>query len=143
MPPRRKNRFNAQMQKAFPMFRCGKTDYEAICRTCDYIIDVGNKGRTALVQHIKTVLHLSKSRASDTLQKLTVFTTVKNTKLQARVSAAEATLAYHTVTVKHGLSFKTSDCTSKLCKKLFSDLEIGKKNFLAPAQKPRPLLSKF
>jgi hypothetical protein len=135
MPTRRKNRFNAQMQKAFPMFRCGKTDYEAICRTCDYIIDVGNKGRTALVQHMKTASHLSKSRASDRLQKQ------KNTELQARVFAAEATLVYHTV--KHGLSFKTSDCTSKLCNKLFSDSEIGKKNFLAPARKPRPLLSKF
>jgi hypothetical protein len=88
---------------------------------------VGNKGRTALVQHIKTALHLSKSRASDGSQKLTVFTTVKNTELQARVSAAEATLAYHTV--KHGLNFKTSDCTSKLCNELFSDSEIGKKTF--------------
>jgi hypothetical protein len=127
MPPCRKNRFNAQMQKAFPMFSCGKTDFEAICRTCDSIIDVGNKGRTALVQHIKIALHLSKSRASDGSQKLTVFTTVKNTELQARVSVAEATLAYHTV--KHGLSFKTSDCTSKLCNKLFSDSEIGKKTF--------------
>jgi hypothetical protein len=125
MPPRRKNRFNAEMQKAFTMFRCGKTVYEAICRTCDSTIDVGNKGRTALVQHIKTASHLSRSRASDGSQKLTVFTTVKNTELQARVSAAEATLAYHTV--KHGLSFKTSDCTSKLCNKLFSDSEIGKK----------------
>jgi hypothetical protein len=109
---------------------------EAICRTCDYIIDVGNKGRTALVQHIRTASHLSKSRASDGSQKQ------KNTDLQARVSAAEATLVYHTV--KHGLSFKTSDCTSKLCNKLFSDSKIGKKKLsIAPARKPRPLLSKF
>jgi hypothetical protein len=123
MPPRRKNRFNAEMQKAFPMFRFGKTDYEAICRPYDSIIDVGNKKRTALVQQIKTASRLSKSRASDRSQKLTVFTTVKNTELQARVSAAETTLAYYTV--KHGLSFETSYCTSKLSNKLFSDSEIG------------------
>jgi hypothetical protein len=84
-----RNRFNAEMQKAFPMFRCGKTDYEAICRACDSIIDVGNKKRTALVQQIKTASRLSKTRASERSQKLTVFTTVKNTELQARDSAAE------------------------------------------------------
>jgi hypothetical protein len=133
MPLRRKNRFNAQMQKAFPMFRCGKTDYEAICRTCDSIIDVGNKGQTALVQNIKTASHLSKSRASDGSQKLTVFTTVKNTKLQGRVSAAEAIFAYHTV--EHGSFMAVSKQVTARQNYAthYSVIWKLKKNFLAPA----------
>jgi hypothetical protein len=95
---------------------------------------MGNKGRTALVQHIKTASHLSKLRASDRSQKQ------KNTELQIRVSAAEATLAYHTV--KHGLSFKTSDCTSKLCNKLISDSEIGKKKLSSARTKTEVIVIK-
>lgn len=107
------------------MFKVTKIEHEVYCPVCNTTFSVGNKGKLDLEQHLSTNKHQQKIRTVESSAKINSFFKQPNTKIEEQVSAAEGTLAFHTV--KHHFSFKSCDCSTKLIKKIMPDSEIGKK----------------
>lgn len=125
MPPR-KCKFTRDLQKEFPMFVKSQLEGEIECITCNNAkINISNKGRYSILQHIDTEKHQKNIRsASKTVPLVNTFksTTSEQSDL---IAAVEATLAYHTV--YHHLSFRSTDCTHRLFSELFDDSKIATK----------------
>lgn len=131
MPNRNNNKFNEELKKKYPIFRETNIEWEAFCIVCAKTISIKNKGKADLDQHIGTVRHKEKvdvERQPNT-GKVTSCFPVEGSNEQDQASAVEATLSFHTV--KHHFSFKSTDCTTKLCKNMFSDSKIAKKLYCA------------
>lgn len=122
---KRKCKFNEELQNAFKMFKPTNNEEEAKCLTCGLIISVGNKGKTALENHVASKNHkdkISQALANQTIDK---FMVQKNAVLDEQVAAVELTLAYHTVF--HHFSFSSMNCTSKLLSHMFKDSAVASK----------------
>lgn len=123
---RRKNKFSAELQKEFPMFIKSKLEEEIECLTCGNAkINIANKGRTAITQHVDSVKHQRNIRSSSKSVPLPQTFPLKHSREIDRIAAVEATLAYHTVF--HHFSFNSTDCSHQLMGKLFDDSKIATK----------------
>ena len=120
---KRKCHFNDQLQKEFKSFKTCDQSYLAKCTTCDQIIDISNKGKISLTNHINSKSHLENLKIVSSNSKLTSWT-IHNTEKE-KVTAIELTLAYHTV--YHNFSFLSTDCTNKLLSIMFNDSSVAKK----------------
>jgi len=114
--PRRKCVFNEKLKAEYKFLKGVESSAERVrCLTCNSEFSVEHKGRLDIEEHIKTDKH---KRAVSAASHLNITSFFKgNTSTDLQCAAKEATFAYHTA--QHELSFKTSDCTSKLIKKLF------------------------
>lgn len=126
---RRKCRFSAILEKEFPMFKKTKYNNEVTCTTCTVDINIANKGKHDLEQHIKSQKHKKNIGSAVSSKKIdSVFESQSLCEIE-KISATEATLAYHTV--KHHMSYRSTDCTHKLLAKLFNDSKIAAKISMA------------
>jgi hypothetical protein len=77
------------------------------------------KERVDIEDHVKTAKHRSaiNATASANIRDLFKAKDGNNNNSDLECAAKEVTFSYHTA--RHELSFKTSDCTSKLIKKLY------------------------
>lgn len=123
---RRKNKFSAELEKEFPMFIKSKLEGDIECLTCgNAIINIANKGRSAITQHIKSEKHQKNIRSVSKSVPLPQTFPLKDSQESYLISAVEATLAFHTV--YHHFSFKSTDCSNRLMAKLFEDSKIASK----------------
>ncbi|CAH1163556.1 unnamed protein product [Phaedon cochleariae] len=126
--PRRTCKFNKELQLKYPMFKPTKTDADnsdVHCPTCKSIFSIANKGKCDLDQHLNTMKHKKNIREAEVNNKVTDFLVPKYTNIELQISAAEGTLAFHTV--HHHLSFRSCDCSVKLIKKIIPDSSMAKK----------------
>lgn len=122
--PTRKCKFTKELAKEFPMFVCSKNEGEVECLTCkNKIINICNKGRHDILQHLNSVKHKNNVGSASNCSKLTKIYTVRSTKETEQISAIEAALSYHTV--YHHFSYMSTDCTNKLHHKFFDDSKIA------------------
>lgn len=139
MSQKRKCIFNEELQLKYKCFKATENSkYEAFCRVCLVTVSIANKGKFDLNQHIESKKHRCAIQAGTSSQNITEFVTKRFSDLDNQVTAIELTLAFHTV--KHQMSFKSTDCTSRLLKKLFNDSEKAKK--LSSARTKSRALSK-
>jgi hypothetical protein len=121
------------------MFKKSSDLRSAECLT--YLKTISNKGKFDIEQHLQSASHKDHAKSASASRHLRSF--LVTNKDPAKVSAAEAVFAFHTV--MHNTSFRFSDCNSKLINKVFNDSAAGKKfsscptkteaiikNFLAP-----------
>lgn len=126
MGSRRRNKFTAELEKEFPMFIKSQLEGEIECLTCgNSKINIANKGRSAITQHIDSEKHKKNIRSVSKSVPLPQVFPLKNSKESDRISAVEATLAYHTV--YHHFSYNSADCSNRLITKLFEDSKIAPK----------------
>lgn len=107
------------------MFIKSKVEGEVECVTCNNaIINIRNKGRHSLLQHMSTEKHEKNVRSA---QKTVPLDTSKltNSEESNLIAAVEATLAYHTV--YHHISYNSTDCSHRLIGKLFPDSKVATK----------------
>ena len=123
--PKRKCTFTDSMKTKYPGFRPGRYDWEAECITCGSgtFISVANKGALDLKAHIEKPKHIKNVRGESSSAKVTEYFVSPGSKIDESVSAAEGTLAFHSV--KHHHSYKSMDCTCKLIKSIIPDSDIA------------------
>jgi hypothetical protein len=86
---------------------------------CVFNVNVTHKGKGDIEDHVKTAKHRSaiNTTASANLRDFFKAKDGNNNNSALECAAKEVTFSYHTP--RHEPSFKTSDCTSKLVKKLY------------------------
>lgn len=128
---KRKCQFNENLQTKYsPGFKKINDDQHAVfCTTCSVAVSIANKGGHDIEQHIKSEKHKRRIRDGHSSKTVADFFMKPCSNIQSKVSAAEATLAFHTV--KHHHSFNSVDCSHKLQQVVFPDSEIGK-SYLRP-----------
>ena len=119
---KRKCKFSDHMKTKCPCFGDGCNENKAKCLVCDSYVSVANKGSTDLERHVASEKHRNIVRTSASSAKVTAFFQPKHSPESVKARAAEATLAFHTVT--HHQSYKSMDCTG-LMRKLFADSQIA------------------
>lgn len=102
-----------------------KDEHTAYCPTCDVSFSLASKGKSDIDQHLNSEKHRRRVRDSASSSKVPSFFAPKFTKLDDQISAAEGTLAFHTV--KHHFSFNSVDCSHKLLQTILPDSQIAKK----------------
>lgn len=123
--PKRKCKFTDELKKRYSCFRNGRNEFEAECTVCNAgtYVSVTNKGSLDLEAHVGTSKHKQNVRGENSSSKISRFLVQPGSSVEVR--AAEGTLAFHCV--KHHNSYKSTDCTSALMKKIFPDSEIARK----------------
>lgn len=118
MGPKRKCVFNDKLKADYKFLKAVESSAERVrCLTCNSEFSVEHKGRMDIEEHIKTDKHKRAVSAASSLNITSFFKGKTSSDSDLMCAAKEATFSYHTA--QHELSFKTSDCTSKLIKKLF------------------------
>lgn len=112
------------------MFKKAKLDYEAHCEVCQVKISVANKGQCDLKQHLASAKHAKNIRAASSSKTVENLFISQATTKDLKISAAEATLAFHVHHhqngfVHHHQNYRSCDCSTKLFRKLFRDSEIA------------------
>lgn len=120
---RRKCKFNNELEAKYPMFKRTKIDFEVTCESCNKIVSISNKGKADLEQHLQSTKHKSNIQSTSTSKNLNAYFVQRNSKIEDKILAAEATMAFHTV--KHHQSYKSCDCSTKLYRRIFSDSEVA------------------
>ena len=112
--PKCKCKFTDELKKKHPCFRLGREASEAECMTCraGTYVSVANKGGSDLEAHVHSAKHKNAARGESSSSKVTDFFVSKT---NTSVTAAEGTLAFHTI--KHHNSYRSMDCTSGLLRK--------------------------
>lgn len=122
--PKRKCVFNDKLKEEYKFLRqCQNSNDRVRCLICNSEFSVEHRGRYDIENHLQCERHKKASQAASTASIKSFFKLTDVTDVELQCAAKEATFAYHTV--MHGLSFKTSDCTSKLIKKLFESKFSG------------------
>jgi hypothetical protein len=87
------------------------------CTLCNGVFSLAHNGRGDNADHVKTVKNRSAINATGSANIRDFFNTKDGNNSDLQCAAIEVTFSYHTA--RHELSFNTSDCTSKLVKKLY------------------------
>lgn len=121
---KRKCVFNENLQKEYPFLK--KTNVNQLnldhskvqCSLCHGVFSVEHGGKSDIKDHIKSKKHKDAITAKAVSQKVNdYFGNEKMASADAKLAAAEGTLAYHTA--YHNHSFRSMDCTSTIVKKMF------------------------
>ena len=101
--PKRKSQFTEELQKKYFCFRKELDDFEAECIVCGYgtFVSVANEGKLSLDMHVESTKHKRAIRGETLSTKATDYFCTPGTQTEGNVAAAEATMAFHTVSVKH------------------------------------------
>ena len=114
------------MHKKYPCFRKNRNDYEAECLVCKSgtYISVVPKGNGYLSTDLQLEQHRKAVRGAVASTKMTNYFVTAGSKCEDEITAAEVTLAFHSVNHHH--SFLSMDCISVLLKKIFPDCNVAK-----------------
>lgn len=122
--PKRKCVFTEKLQNEFKFLKlCAGSNDRVKCQTCKAEFSVEHRGRCDVEAHLKTDRHKKAQNSASAHSIASFFKNADPTNADLQCAAKEATFAYHTA--QHGLSFKTSDCTSKLVKTFFEPKFTG------------------
>lgn len=122
-------KFTPALEKQFPMFKKTKFMDEVTCTTCNVDINIINKGKYDLTQHVKSKKHQTNISSALSERKIDCVFEQQQQKETEEIAAVEATLSFHIV--KHHMSYKSADCTHSLNSKLFKDSKVVSKIALA------------
>ncbi|XP_074857908.1 uncharacterized protein LOC142017138 [Carettochelys insculpta] len=111
--------FNDDLQKQFKFLKkdslfCDNS--QVICQTCGAHFSIAHGGRNDITQHLQTKKHKRAEQTKCETPSVSEFLADQNTDAD-QIHASEGLFAYHSV--RHGHSFRSSDCTSQLIKKLY------------------------
>ena len=101
--PKRKSKFNLDMQSEFPFIKKARSDKqddsEVRCDKCGSQFSVAHSGRGDIVKHLNTDRHKNalKSSASSGGTITNYYSRSELGEKEAQLAAAEGTLAYHTL----------------------------------------------
>lgn len=112
--PKRKCTFTNNLKNQYPLLKLIIND-RVLCTQCRSEFSIGHGGRSTIKEHLATKKH--KSAVESVAGTSSILTFFKDPNKDDLISAKEATFAYHSAV--HNLSFKTSDCNSKLLSKFF------------------------
>jgi len=93
--------------KEYPMFKKTEKEHEAFCKICCIIVSLANKGKADLIQHLSLSKHSKNIQSTSGSKSVNTFFITQNTKIEEKILAVEATLAFHTV--RHHHSYKSCD----------------------------------
>lgn len=116
--------FTDTLKQRFPIMQDGREPTEVFCSICNSHFSIKFKGGADIEKHILTEKHKKNSLTVSSNTKIDSLFQPQSSGLTDKISAAEATLAFHTV--KHHQSFKSMDCTSQLVKAIFADSNTAK-----------------
>lgn len=116
--------FSEELQKLYPCFTKCNSKYEAYCTICKAQVNLSNKGKYDIEQHIKSLKHSRALSAGEKSHTMNEYFRPKFSKLDDKIAAAEGALAFHCL--KHRQSFRSTDCTSNFFSKIFDDSDIAK-----------------
>ncbi|KAH9629293.1 hypothetical protein HF086_008375 [Spodoptera exigua] len=116
--------FTDTLKQRFPIMKDGREPTEVFCSICNNHFSIKFKGGADIEKHILTEKHKKNSLTVSSNTKIDSLFQPQSSGLTDQISAAEATLAFHTV--KHHQSFKSMDCTSQLVKAIFADSNTAK-----------------
>jgi hypothetical protein len=88
-------------------------------------MSVANKDNCDLKAHINAAKHKKQIQSCHNTPNVSEFITKQYSKTEEWVTATDGEVLFHAV--KHHLSYISMDCTSKLIKVIYSDLEISKR----------------
>lgn len=117
--PKRNCTFTKELENDYPFLKklCGHND-RVKCQQCLSEFSIAHGGRADIKDHLKCVKHKASVSAIASSSSITsFFKNVEPAENELSIAAKEATFAFHTAA--HDISFKTSDCSSKLISKLF------------------------
>lgn len=116
--PKRNCKFSDELQKDYPFLKkvCGEVD-RVKCTLCRSEFSISHGGRSDIKDHLKCGKHQASVNAAASSSSITSFYKKANSSADYEIAAKEAAFAFHTAV--HDISFKTSDCTSKLISKFF------------------------
>ena len=113
--------FLASHKELFPFIEAAPEAGKVICRICNSKFSITHGGKNDIVSHLKTKKHqnaVTLANSSKQIQEsMKQFVTPSTKKTELDLAAKETTFAYHTA--RHDISFRSTDCTSKLISKLF------------------------
>lgn len=112
--PKRKCTFSNELKNEYPFLKLIIHD-RVLCTQCRSEFSISHGGRSTIKEHLATKKH--KSAVDSLASTSTISKFFKEPNDDLIISAKEATFAYHSVV--HNLSFKTSDCNSKLLSRFF------------------------
>jgi hypothetical protein len=96
----------------------GKDENTASCRLCNTEFTVKHAGVSALDQHKRSDKHKEKLSAQQMSQNLSAFV-VRSDPKSDEVAVSELCITYHTI--RHHLSYRSTDCSVNLMKTPFKD----------------------
>lgn len=115
--------FTDVLRIKYPLLKEGRDPSEVYCTICDCYFSIKFKGASDIEKHIQSQKH--KKQALTVSKNVKIDSIFQNQSVgnTAKISAAESTLALHTVNHHH--SFRSMDCTSVLLKTIFPDSNIA------------------
>lgn len=116
--------FTDILRDRYPLMRQGREPSEVHCTVCDCYISIKYKGAFDIDTHIKSNKHKTQLLVVNKTRKIDTIFQSASSQSKAKESAAEATLAFHTV--KHHQTYNSMDCTGRLMKVIFSDSSIAR-----------------
>jgi len=126
---KRKCIFSNSLESEFPFIKkaCfkGATSSDVHCKICQSDFFIANKGRTQIKNHITSLKHTKCSSSASSSSKVSKYcTNLTPGSKELELAAQEGLLAYHTL--KHGHSFRSMDCTSKILKDIHDKIFVRK-----------------
>lgn len=116
--------FTEVMKTKYSFLKEGKEPTEAYCMICDCSLSIKHKGITDIETHVNSNKHKTKLTTVNINRKVTdSFASSSSLGSKQKQSAAEGTLAFHTV--KHHQSYNSMECTRRLMKVIFPDSNIA------------------
>jgi hypothetical protein len=104
------------MKQEFPFLNSiPNSESDVLCTLCGSKFSIATKGRTNIKEHIGTQKHIKGENTVNANNSISSFLTDQPGKLE--LQGKELALAYHSA--KHGLSTRSSACTSQIINKMF------------------------
>lgn len=111
--------FTKELENHYPFLEklCGHNG-RVKCRQCLSEFSIAHSGRADIKDHLKCLKHKANVSAIASSSTITsFFLNAEPAENELSIAAKEATFAFHTA--MHDISFKASECSSKLISKLF------------------------
>ncbi|GBP56342.1 hypothetical protein EVAR_43281_1 [Eumeta japonica] len=113
--------FTDILRERYPLMKQGRESTEVYCTVCDCYISIKYKGAFDIDTHIKSNKHKNQLLTVSKTRKIDTIFQSASSQSKTKESAAEATLAFHTV--KHHQSYNSMDCTGRLMKSQIAKIE--------------------
>lgn len=111
--------FTEVMKTKYSYMKEGREPTEAYCMICNCNLSIKHKGMSDIETHINSNKHKTKLTTVNSNKKVTDSFAPSHSGSKQKQSAAEGTLAFHTV--KHHQSYNSMECTGRLMKVIFPD----------------------
>lgn len=116
--PSSKTKLSAAHKKEFPWFREDPDDeFNATCVTCKKTFSVQTGGRSSITKHANSKAHIDSTKAVKNCVPIDSFLKSTTSNDDLCTAARELGFTYHVA--KHGISFNSTECSSRLFNSMF------------------------